>query len=93
LNYYEGWETTGGLFSPGDASDRYSYGEAVLVDVEARFALGERYTITLGGENIFDEFPEGEQDATLQFLGVRYALTSPYGFNGGFYYLRLSADF
>lgn len=93
FNYYDGWETTGGLFSPGDASDQYSYGEAVLVDVEARFNLGERYVITLGGENIFDEFPEEEQDATLQFLGVRYALTSPYGFNGGFYYLRLSADF
>jgi iron complex outermembrane receptor protein len=93
LNYYEGWETTGGLFGPGDASDQYSYGEAVLVDLEARFSLGERYTITLGGENIFDEFPDEEQDATAQFLGVRYALTSPYGFNGGFYYLRLSADF
>ncbi len=93
LNYFDGWETTGGLFSPGDASDRYSYGDAVLVDLEARFTLGERYTITLGGENVLDEFPEEEQDATLQFLGVRYALTSPYGFNGGFYYLRLSADF
>jgi iron complex outermembrane receptor protein len=93
FNYYDGWETTGGLFSPGDASDQYSYDEAVLVDVEARFNLGERYVITLGGENIFDEFPEEEQDPTLQFLGVRYALTSPYGFNGGFYYLRLSADF
>src|SRR5512138_776986 len=93
LNYYDGWETTGGLFSPGDASDQYSYGEAVLVDVEARFNLGERYVITLGGENVFDEVPEDEEDATLQFLGVRYALTSPYGFNGGFYYLRLSADF
>lgn len=93
FNYYDGWETTGGLFSPGDASDQYSYGEAVLVDVEARFNLGEHYIVTLGGENIFDEFPEDEGDATLQFLGVRYALTSPYGFNGGFYYLRLSAQF
>ena len=27
------------------------------------------------------------------FLGMDYALTSPYGFNGGFYYLRLSASF
>lgn len=93
LNYYDGWETTGGLFSPGDASDQYSYGETVLVDAEARFTFAERYTITLGGENIFDEFPDEEQDPTAQFLGVRYALTSPFGFNGGFYYLRLTADF
>ena len=93
LNYYDGWSTTGGLFSPGDASDQYSYGEAVLVDLETRFSFGDRYTLTIGGENIFDEFPDEEQDPTSQFLGVNYALTSPYGFNGGFYYLRLSADF
>jgi TonB dependent receptor. len=93
LNYFDNWKTTGGLFSPGDASDQYSYDEALLVDVEARFTIGEHYTITLGGENIFDEFPDDELDPTLQFLGVRYALTSPYGFNGGFYYLRLTADF
>lgn len=93
LSYFDNWKTTGGLFSPGDASDQYSYDEALLVDVEARFTIGEHYTITLGGENIFDEFPDDELDPTLQFLGVRCALTSPYGFNGGFYYLRLTADF
>ncbi len=93
FNYYDGWQTTGGLFSPGDASDRYSYGDTVLVDVEARLTFAERYSVTVGAENIFDEFPGEEQDPTLQFLGVKYALTSPYGFNGGFYYLRLAAQF
>ncbi len=67
--------------------------KTVLVDLEARFTFAERYTVAVGGENIFDEFPDDEQDPTSQFLGVNYALTSPYGFNGGFYYLRLSADF
>ncbi|MFT7139346.1 MAG: iron complex outermembrane receptor protein, partial [Sulfitobacter sp.] len=33
------------------------------------------------------------QDPTLDFLGVTRALTSPWGFNGGFWYLRLAADF
>ena len=93
LNYYDSWTTTAGLFSPGDASDQYSYGEAVLVDLEARFTFAERFTVAVGGENIFDEFPDEEQDPTSQFLGVKNALTSPFGFNGGFYYLRLSADF
>lgn len=93
LNYYDSWTTTGGLFSPGDASDQYSYGESILVDLEARFSFGERFMVAIGGENIFDEFPDDEQDPTSRFLGVNHALTSPYGFNGGFYYLRLSADF
>jgi iron complex outermembrane receptor protein len=55
--------------------------------------FGEMFTVTLGGENIFDEYPDDEEDGTLRFLGVEDALTSPYGFNGGFYYLRLAARF
>jgi len=93
FNYYDGWATTGGLFSPGDASDQYEYGSAVLVDLELRLTFADNYTVTLGAENLFDELPDAEQEPVSQFLGVKYALTSPYGFNGGFYYLRLRADF
>ncbi|HSM31291.1 MAG TPA: TonB-dependent receptor [Woeseiaceae bacterium] len=93
FNYYDGWATTGGLFSPGDASDQYEYGSSVLVDLELKLTLADNYTVTLGAENVFDELPDNEQEPVSQFLGVKYALTSPYGFNGGFYYLRLRADF
>lgn len=93
LNYYDDWVTTAGLFSPGDASDQYTYSDALMVDLEARMRFAERFTVTAGAENVFDQYPDDEQDPTSQFLGVRYALTSPYGFNGGFYYLRLSMDF
>ncbi|WP_299585730.1 TonB-dependent receptor [uncultured Microbulbifer sp.] len=93
LNRYSDWESTGGLFGPGDASDTYSYGSEILVDLEATFTLYENYKVAIGGENIFDVYPDDEQDGTLQFLGARYALTSPFGFNGGFWYLRASAEF
>jgi iron complex outermembrane receptor protein len=93
FNYYDGWATTGGLFSPGDASDQYNYGSSVLVDLELNLTFADNYTVTLGAENLFDELPENEQEPVAQFLGVKYALTSPYGFNGGFYYLRLRANF
>ncbi|MGH8864886.1 MAG: TonB-dependent receptor domain-containing protein, partial [Burkholderiales bacterium] len=93
FNYYGDWSSTGGLFSPGDASDQSDYGSTVLVDLEARFTFGKRYTVAIGGENIFDELPDPEQDGVLQFLGVRPALTSPFGFNGAFYYARASVKF
>jgi iron complex outermembrane receptor protein len=93
LNYYDKWATTAGLFSPGDASDQYEYGSTLLVDAEVNLTFNDMFTVTLGGENIFDEYPEDEQDPTSRFLGVEDALTSPYGFNGGFYYVRLSAHF
>ena len=93
FNYYGDWTTTAGLFSPGDASDQYSYGDNVLVDLEARFTFGERYQLTIGGENIFDTLPDTEQDPTSLFLGVRPSLTSPFGVNGAFWYARASVNF
>jgi iron complex outermembrane recepter protein len=93
LNYYDKWSTTAGLFNASSPPDTFDYGSALLVDAEVSFAFNEMFTVTLGGENIFDEYPDDELDGTLDFLGVNYALTSPFGFNGGFYYLRLSASF
>lgn len=92
FNHYAGWESTGGLFGPGDASDASSYGSSTLVDIEARFTFAQKYTLSIGGDNIFDVLPGKEQNETLQFLGVESALTSPFGFNGGFWYLRASAS-
>ncbi len=93
LNRYGSWQSTGGLFSPGDASDASKYGAEILVDVEASFTFNENYKISIGGENVFDTEPDLEQDPVLQFLGVQGSLTSPFGFNGGFWYVRATAEF
>jgi len=93
LNSYGGWSTTGGLFSPGDASDRYSYGGKVLVDLEASYTFAKHYTVTIGGDNVFDTTPGEEKEPVSRFLGVDQAMTSPFGFNGAFYYLRVGVDF
>jgi iron complex outermembrane receptor protein len=93
LNRYGSWESTGGLFSPGDASDAASYGSEILVDVEAAVTFADRYTISVGGENVFDTEPDPEQDFVLGILGVDKSLTSPFGFNGGFWYARASVEF
>jgi iron complex outermembrane receptor protein len=93
LNRYGNWKTTAGLFSPGDASDAYKYGSEILIDVEARYRFTDIFSMAIGAENLFDAYPDQEQDPTLQFLGANYALTSPFGFNGGFWYVRVTAQF
>ena len=96
FNYYDSWSTTSGLFDPtppGGNQVVYDYGSSLLVDAEISMTFNDMFTVTLGGENVFDEYPDDEQDGTLDFLGLNYALTSPYGFNGGFYYLRLGVSF
>lgn len=93
FNRYHEWGSTGGLFGPGDASDRFTYDAAYLIDLEARFTFDDKYTIALGGENVTDEYPDKEANGVLQFLGQQYAVTSPFGFNGAFWYVRASASF
>ena len=93
LSHYGSWESTGGLFSPGDASDAASYGSEILVDLEARFRFADQFTIAIGAENVFDVEPDPEQDFVLGILGVKNSITSPFGFNGGFWYARLVAEF
>jgi iron complex outermembrane receptor protein len=93
VNYYGNWKTTGGLFGNGDASDAVEYGSGTLLDLELRYRFADRYTLAVGGENVFDKYPGKEQNPVLQFLGVQHALTSPWGFNGAFWYVRVSADF
>lgn len=93
LRYYGEYSTTGGLFSPPDGSDRNSYDGNYLFDLEVNYELSDNYQVSIGGENIFDAEPDNEQNGTLQFLGVDRALTSPYGFNGSFWYARVSAAF
>ncbi|RLQ22804.1 TonB-dependent receptor [Seongchinamella sediminis] len=93
VNYYDEWSTTGGLFGPGDASDATTYDSTVLVDLELSYTFADHYVVSVGGENIFDEYPDSEADGTLGFLGAEYAVTSPFGFNGAFWYARFSAAF
>ncbi len=92
-NRYGSWKSTGGLFSPGDASDASSYGAETLIDIEARFKIADHYEFAIGAENVFDTLPDAEQDPVLQFLGVTGSLTSPFGFNGGLWYARFSVEF
>ncbi|HNP36763.1 MAG TPA: TonB-dependent receptor [Woeseiaceae bacterium] len=93
LSRYGDWASTGGQLGPPDASDAASYDSEILVDIEATLSFNERYRLTVGGENVLDTFPNDEANGVAQFLGVTYALTSPFGFDGGFWYVRLAADF
>ena len=65
LRYYDDWSTTGGLFSPGDASDQYDYDGEFLVDVEFALNFLERFRFAVGGENVFDTEPGDEEEPVV----------------------------
>ncbi|NOX70512.1 MAG: hypothetical protein GXP15_15080 [Gammaproteobacteria bacterium] len=45
----------------------------------------------MGAENLFDSFPTKASTRTL--FGNTYPVSSPNGFGGGYYYVKLGYDF
>jgi iron complex outermembrane receptor protein len=93
LNYYGGWGDSGGQLAAGDNSEAVSYGSNLLVDLEAAYQFNDMFRLAVGGENVFDQLPDDDGHFVAELLGVDKALTSPFGFNGAFWYVRLTADF
>lgn len=85
-NYYAGWED----FTFGERGD---FGAEVLFDLAVTWHATSQLDVTLGGNNVFDNKPDKETNSVLNFLGLTHPLSSPFGFNGGEYYVRMSYDF
>ena len=66
-----------------------AYGGKALVDVELGLRLSETVTLALGGENVFNTYPDVNGYGPLT-VGNRYGQFSPFGFNGAYYYTRLN---
>ena len=63
---------------------------ATVVDAELAYAAPHGLQLVLGAKNLFDRYPaENPYGRQPGFLGAIYPLTSPFGYNGGFAYLRL----
>ena len=71
-------------------------GERWLMDVEVSRTLlnvpfMQAVTLSAGAENVFDQYPR--RNPYARALGARYPESSPFGFSGGFYYLRAGFEF
>ena len=69
------------------------YEARFMVDLEAGYSINESLTVVLGAQNAADEYPEVTTTDAQDGVGMLYPENSPYGFNGGFYYLRAIWDF
>jgi iron complex outermembrane receptor protein len=69
---------------------------ALLFDAEASYFINDAFTVSVGAQNIFDEQAtkinrqDGGDDRA--WGGVYYE-TSPFGFNGGYYYVKATYNF
>ena len=95
----------------GKSSEQFSTDGAVyyenrikaklLTDLEVSYQFGRRWTLSLGANNLFNEYPNkvnplvlAEQRANLDNAAVTiYPGFSPFGINGGYYYARAALKF
>lgn len=80
VSYYDDWY---------DSEDTQFYSGKSIVDVEVAYTWNERTTIVLGAQNLLDEVPDENPNAAAG-VGNKYSQFTPFGFNGGFWYLRLN---
>lgn len=69
-----------------------SFGAKWITNVDARYALTENVSVTVGAENVFDVYPDKHKiyDETGRNY---YSQISPFGSYGAFYYTRLNIEF
>ena len=100
LNYYGEYQGVhvDWIGTPESPGTEINADSAVTVDVEVTYHVMEDIKVSIGAQNIFDEYPseldfEQQTGSANNSWGGKYYETSPFGFNGGFYYLKATYSF
>ena len=73
-----------------DGSVAYYPDTEWVFDTEVSYQASEALMLLLGGQNVTNNLPS--ENPNGEVAGLIYPETSPFGFNGGFYYLRARYD-
>ncbi len=83
VSWYDGWY---------DSDDGVAYdGGNFVVDAEVAYTVKDALTFVLGAQNVFEEYPDENPGAAA--VGNKYSAYTPFGFNGGFWYGKMSYSF
>ena len=97
VHYRDQWSFTLRSNWYGEAFDEREFpvGEpidsAFTVDLEGRYSFSDSLTLVLGANNAFDQFPN--KNDTRISNGLEYSRRTPFGYDGGFWYLKAMYDF
>jgi iron complex outermembrane receptor protein len=77
-SYYGGWDDTGNGVT--------GIGAEVLIDVQVAYQFSDQLEFVAGVDNLLDTYPQENPGALGS--GQLYSESSPFGFNGGTWYLQ-----
>lgn len=91
-NYYDSFTVTS---SSGAAQ---TFGSKVIADLEASYKVSANIDLAVGVQNLFDTYPDRDlrsidPNTGLPGNGNQYIDSSPFGYNGGFWYARVGFKF
>lgn len=85
-SFYSGWKAC--RFQDNSCDDFDSFDGGVIVDAEVGYVFDERYRLGVGAQNIFDKVPDAAREET-EGQGNLHPESTPWDYNGGFWYTRL----
>ena len=83
-------EFTARVSETGNPANDQTYGALWVIDASASFRPSENWTLTLGADNLTDEYPDRTLFANSNSGQFPYSSQSPSGFNGSYLYGRIS---
>ena len=87
-SYWGGYFDGETPYYESDPASTIDYPARILFDVEGARTFADRWTLTIGAQNVFNTYPEQYPGAAAG-VGNRFGQFTPFGFNGGFYYTRV----
>ena len=76
-----------------------TFSAKVITDLDIGYRINDRFTVSIGANNLFDIYPQEVIRSTAQRLGAdaggvfRYSEFNPFAYSGAFCYTRLSVKF
>lgn len=97
-NYYGSWRS-----AQDYGVNSQTFGDKFTTDLDVSYKFAGHFTLTVGAQNFTDEKPDRLTSQSVPLYPVTGGSTSdgqlyprnggPFGFNGGFYYVKLGAKF
>lgn len=92
-SYYGKWTDAVANAVPTANSFDQTFGSKVLVDLEVGYDINDMFRLAVGADNVFDVYPDKDRRIGQNNNGIVYPQFSPFGFSGGFWYVRGTAKF
>ncbi len=89
-SYFSAWKAC--RFQDNSCGDLDAFDGGVIVDAEVGYTFAEHYQLSVGAQNILDSVPAAAPEETAGQGNLRPEST-PWDYNGAFWYTRLLAEF